>query len=501
MSDKRLLVLIEGEFAGELVQDPSGRMHFSYETSRPRAATPLSLSMPTVVSRHEHRAVRPFVEGLLPDNERVLQRWRQQFDITSRHPFALLKEVGEDVAGAVQFVRPERYEAARSGGSVEWLEAEDIGRWLHALRIDPTMWHYKRHGPQWSLTGAQAKLALLYDGTRWGRPGGATPTTHILKPTIPGYEHHDVNEHVCLEIGRRLGIPTARTRLQEFARTRALVVERYDRLERDGRWLRVHQEDFCQALGILPEHKYQREGGPGPRRMAELLWRAQPGAEARRCVIDLVDQLAFQWLIGGSDAHAKNFSLLLSGQRVRLAPLYDAASALVYDDPDYGLDGLDLAMTIGGQRRLCQIGRREWGKLAVDVGLSSSEVIDRVGALTANLPQAVSDVCGEPSLEKMAAEMVARLHRVFVARGKECLSMIDPGPGIAQSSQVPGDKEQTDLPAGFTPVGSPSNTPDSVTARPTAAGSPAPICGAHMPIADAYCVLPTGHGGHHRSLV
>ncbi|MGH9090326.1 MAG: type II toxin-antitoxin system HipA family toxin [Acidimicrobiales bacterium] len=413
---KRLVVLLEGEVAGTLDMNRAGRLRFSYEEDRPAGATPLSLSMPVAVRDHEHRSVSPFVEGLLPDSDRVLDRWRQEFEIRSRHPFPLLAAVGEDVAGAVQFVRSERFEAARSEGEVEWLTDRDVGEWLRGLQADPTRWHYGPVGGQFSLTGAQSKIALVRDGARWGRPSGSVPTTHILKPAIPGFPDHDVNEHVCLATARALGIPAASSAIARVHGLRTLVVERYDRVQVAGRGRRVHQEDMCQALGVPPERKYQAAGGPGVKRIAHLLWEAEGPAEARRSVLALVDQVAFHWLVGGTDAHAKNFSLLLAGRAVRLAPLYDVASALVYEDPELRHATLEMAMAIGGERRLTAVDARCWARLAGDVGLPPGEVQARVAGLADRMPGALDGVCSDAQGGPTPSDMVGRMHDVLSER-------------------------------------------------------------------------------------
>lgn len=237
---------------------------------------------------------------------------------------------------------------------------------------------------QLSLAGAQPKTALLFDGQRWGVPSGRTATSHILKPALPNLEGHVENEHVCLNLARAFGMPAARSEARMFGDQQAIVVERYDRVDirtmADAQMFtsfaetvpvyRVHQEDLCQALSLHPSRKYQSDGGPGPAEVVGLLRSVvsagQPRskeAAASRAVSAIVedvttfrDALIFNWLIGGTDAHAKNYSLLLGGRGlVRLAPLYDIATALVY--PHLDPMKARMAMRIGGEYRLEHIGR------------------------------------------------------------------------------------------------------------------------------------------------
>src|SRR5947209_5418022 len=173
------------------------------------------------------------------------------------------------------------------------------------------------------LAGAQAKTALLYSNGRWGVPSGLAATSHILKPAVVGLDDHDLNEHLCLDAARRAGLIAARTRIAQFGGESAIVVDRYDRRHQGDQIVRVHQEDLCQALAIPPARKYQSEGGPGPTDIIRLLRRIMPARAARAAVWSFIDALAWNWIIGGTDAHAKNYSLLLAGDQIRLAPLYD----------------------------------------------------------------------------------------------------------------------------------------------------------------------------------
>nr|MDT0666029.1 HipA domain-containing protein [Micromonospora sp. DSM 115978] len=190
-------------------------------------------------------------------------------------------------------------------GGVEWIEESEIAARLRELRADPTAWHPGGTG-HFSLAGAQAKTALYYDERteRWGDPWGAMPTTHILKPAVSGFDDHDLNEHLCLRTARQLGLDTARTHLTSFEDERVVVVERYDRVRvPDGTVRRVHQEDACQALGVLPTSKYQNEGGPSAEDVIALLrTTVRPTSLAESSVRRFVGALAFNWVLGGTDA-------------------------------------------------------------------------------------------------------------------------------------------------------------------------------------------------------
>lgn len=414
-----LLVLLHGKHIAELTRDGQ-RLALTYTDSHTRRpdATPISVSMPTSTRTHNTKTVEPWLWGLLPDNDRVLQRWAREFQVSPRNVFALLRHVGEDCAGAIQFVRHERLEALNTSG-ITWLADDDVAEMLRELNADPTAWHQKNRTGMFSLAGAQAKIALHFDGTRWGLPHGTTPTTHILKPTILGLDDHDLNEHICLTTGRLLGLRTAATTVGSFGDQRALVVTRYDRmLGPDGQFTRLHQEDLCQSLSIHPDGKYQAEGGPTPKAITDMFRRTSTHSVAADMTTRFVDALAFNWLIAGTDAHAKNYSLLLHNNDVRLAPLYDIASALPY--PDFDQHDLRLAMKVGKTYELAYIGRSNWEALAGQVGLLPKEVVDRVADLAVRLPDAMAKVCSSPALVSLGSSLPERLLDVVAARANAC---------------------------------------------------------------------------------
>ena len=283
MSDA-LVVLLGDQVAGTLTRLTGGQLRFDYDRDyrESEAPTPLSLSMPARIASHPDRVVTPWLWGLLPDNEAVLRRWARELQASASSPFSLLSTpVGEDCAGAVRFVAPDRVEEALGrSGEVTWLDEDGVAERLRELREDSTAWLGEAFTGQFSLAGAQAKTALLLEGDRWGVPSGSIPTTHILKPGVQGLADQDLDEHLCLDAARRAGLVVSRTRIERFAGIGAIVVERYDRLRVGERIVRVHQEDLCQALGLHLDRKYQRDGGPTPDRIARLLRNAMPPSVA-----------------------------------------------------------------------------------------------------------------------------------------------------------------------------------------------------------------------------
>ena len=232
----------------------------------------------------------------------------------------------------------------------------------------------RRHGVErrhaegnFSLPGAQPKTALVCLDGRWGVPSGRLPTTYILKPPIDDLEGHAENEVFCLALARKLDLAAAEADVLRFRDEIAISVKRYDRASRGNGFVRVHQEDMCQAMSVPPADKDERDGGPGIRAIMRLLaWSTNPGQDRIR----FMDAIALNFLIlNGSDAHAKNYSLLFGPPRrpgasweVRLAPLYDVASYLPYATR---LEDIRMPMKVGQHRHYEEILPRHWEQMSV----------------------------------------------------------------------------------------------------------------------------------------
>ncbi len=434
---RELITFIGDTEVGRFELDRTGKLSFAYAESwrSSRGAYPISLSMPLARAKHDGRVVQPFMWGLLPDNTLILERWGKRFQASPRNPFALLSHVGEDCPGALRLIRPERLDTLdeKSQGKIDWLDEADIADRLRELRDDVSAWRTAGDEGQFSLAGAQPKTAFHYDGSRWGVPSGRIPTTHILKPGVPGFDDHAHNEHFCLLLAYELGFPVASSRVMRFENEVAIVVKRYDRQNNNGVMQRVHQEDMCQALAVHPEKKYENEGGPGARKITELL-RLHSGS-ATEDVATFVDALALSWLIGGSDAHAKNYSVLIGANaRVRLAPLYDIASILPYAKLD--LRKQKLAMKVGGKYRIVDIGRHEWTKLAISLELDCDEMICRHIKLAEQVPDLASDVLREARRDGLSEPTLDHLAAIIGNRAIECVKWLHAGTARATSTHT-----------------------------------------------------------------
>jgi serine/threonine-protein kinase HipA len=430
-----LAVVLGDAFAGTLTRLAGGRLRFDYDDyyRDTRGATPLSVSMPTTVRSHADASISPWLWGLLPDNQAVLERWARDFHASASSPFSLLATpIGHDCAGAVRFAALESLdEAMAAPGAVTWLTDEEVAQRLRDLREDTTAWLGRDFTGQFSLAGAQAKTALLYEDGRWGVPSGSAATSHILKPAVAGLDDHDLNEHLCLDAAGRAGLVVARTRVARFGEESAIVVERYDRRRADGKLVRIHQEDMAQAMGVHPARKYQNEGGPGPRELARLMRDAMPPRAADDAVWRLFEALAWNWLIAGTDAHAKNYSLLLAGADVRLAPLYDVASALPYGTHERKLK---FAMKIGGDYRVYPH-HNTWPAAAQDLGLDVVAALDRILALAQRAPEAFAEAAGCTDVAALDRPLPTRLVDLVTERIERCQAiLLKPAHGPSRSS-------------------------------------------------------------------
>jgi serine/threonine-protein kinase HipA len=422
---KELIAILDGREAGCVIQDKRGKLSLTYKEEWRTAANPypISLSMPLAMAEHGSAKIDPYLWGLLPDNEIVLETWAQKFQVSARNAFALIAWVGEDCAGAIQFVRPEKLDAilGEAPAEIEWLDQAEIAQRLRALREDHAAWRIPRDTGQFSLAGAQPKTALYLENGKWGVPSGRVPTTHILKPPSGDFDGHVENEHFCLELGRALGLPVADSKIMRFGDEIAIVVERFDRVRTTDGVRRIHQEDICQALAVHPARKYESQGGPGIHELVDLL--RTYSTNATDDIRTFVDATAYNWLIAGTDAHAKNFAVLIGPGQVRLAPLYDVASILPYRE--INMERAKLAMKLGGEYRLRNIYQPHWRKLGQQLRLDPEALINRVDDFARQLIDLIPDMKRRMTEEGLHHPILDRLAEALPARAAKCRIILE----------------------------------------------------------------------------
>ncbi|MCX8520376.1 MAG: type II toxin-antitoxin system HipA family toxin, partial [Rhodoferax sp.] len=380
-----------------------GRLSFCYAPTwlAQTDAVALSASLPLQAEPFGDRQSRPFVAGLLPEGQmrRLLAR---QLQVSGQNDFALLDHIGGECAGAVSFLRPgQTLPLPGRSEDVQWLDGAEVLALLEELPRRPML--AGQDGLRLSLAGAQDKLPVVFDGTRIGLPRNGTPSSHILKPVIHTVEDSVSNEAFCMALAEAMQLKPAKTSVHSVMNHRFLLVERYDRwVDAQGQRQRLHQEDFCQALGVVPEMKYQNEGGPDLARCFDLLRHAtRPSAPH---VLRLFDGVVFNALIGNHDAHAKNFSLLYEGKSPVLAPFYDLLSTAVYPALTE-----KMAMKIGSKYTFGEVQARHWEQLAEAVGLAKAAARRRILALAKSLPATAHRLQSEPASGFAGNAMVERI--------------------------------------------------------------------------------------------
>ncbi len=367
-----------------------GRLCFQYShdwLAQPNA-TALSQFLPLRPASFDDHQCRAFFAGLLPEGN-LRRLIAQQCQVSSQNDFALLGAIGGECAGAITFVPVGPAMTAAEQSGVEWLDEPQLIALLDELPRHPML--AGRDGIRLSLAGAQDKLPVVFDGERIGLPKGGQPSTHILKPAIASVEDSVINEGFCLALAQAMGMPTAQAHIFPVNDRQVLLVARYDRRAGDdGQPVRIHQEDFCQALGVVPEMKYQNEGGPDLKACFDLLRKAtRPSAPQ---VLRLLDAVVFNALIGNHDAHAKNFSLLYAaGTTPTLAPLYDLLSTAVYDHLTP-----KMAMKLGSKYKFAEVQARHWAQFAEAAGLSKAQTRKRVLHLAQDLPGGARQLQSSP---------------------------------------------------------------------------------------------------------
>lgn len=404
----RLAILIGDDSAGVLL-NKSGRQTFVYDSGwlKRRDAYPLSQCLPLVPGEFPPRLVGAFFWGVLPDNERILTAIAEQHETSPRSLMGLLAAVGGDCPGAIRILPEETaFAPERETEEILWLSEREVADRLSRLTAMPLGRRANEAG-QFSLAGAQPKTAFIRDDKgRYGIPQGRIPTTHILKPPSQGFDGFSENEHFCLQLADRLGLKVANSWVERFEDQVSIVVERYDRRQQaDGRIMRVHQEDFCQASGVPPENKYQTMGGPGPKECLSLLDSSgDPETDKTRFIL----ALAYNWIVGGTDGHAKNYSLLYAPGQIRMAPLYDIASATAYPDR-FDMRGLKMAMKIDGKAEFSAVYRRHWDRLIKHARMDEDRVIAQIVSMARSAPDLAIDVAARCRAEGLTHSILPKL--------------------------------------------------------------------------------------------
>jgi serine/threonine-protein kinase HipA len=405
---KTLDVYLHDELVGHLIQDDGGQTVFEYGQAwlERSGATPLSVSLPLRKERFSRNECRGFFAGILPDESKreIIAR---NLGISARNDFAMLERIGGECAGAVTFIPAGQPLPARDY-HYRTISQKQLADIFKELPKRPLL--AGEEGVRLSLAGAQDKIAVRIEGDEISLPLGGAPSTHILKPSIERFAGVVFNEAFTMQLAAATGLPAAKVEVGIAEEIEYLSVERYDRTHTQSGTTtildRLHQEDFCQALNIVPEMKYQKEGGPSLKQCFALVRdvSSAPVVDLAR----LLDFVIYNYLIGNNDAHGKNFSLLYHGagtanQQIRLAPFYDAISTVYYPELSN-----EMAMKIGDEYRAERVAPRDFDKLAEQAGLAKPLVRRRVPDLARAVVNTTRKV---PINHEVAQKVAALIHK------------------------------------------------------------------------------------------
>ncbi|WP_076463244.1 type II toxin-antitoxin system HipA family toxin [Actinomyces mediterranea] len=399
---------LAGTPIGTFIEDRR-QISFTYDDAycASHLSTPLSLSMPMQQRSFKGAVVANWLENLLPESEQTRRRIAQKLGIGSTSAFSLLAHIGHDLAGAIQLL-PEGESPSSEGSLTPHTEAS-IAQRIRELHAGAGLTMHEGDVGRWSLAGQQGKFALALVNGHWMEPGGRAPSTHIFKVGITGLAYSDLAEYATMRAAQLLGLHTAPIRLEHFEDETAVIVTRYDRVITEGQVRRLHQEDFCQALGLGPERKYQSDGGPRIRDMSSLL---ADMSRPHEDTAELARWHAFNLVAACPDGHAKNLSIILSGRARVLAPFYDLISGLfILSETEVGHKA-KLALKFGGEYRIGAVSEHHAVKAAKELGVDPHWFVTTIIDYATRLPGAFEVSIDEVELYLTAARADALRQRV-----------------------------------------------------------------------------------------
>ena len=401
-----LVVYLNREPAGRLMQ-VGGGLSFLYQPGylQNTAALPLSRHLPLQAEAFDNSPSRAFFENLLPEGS-IRTQLARRLGISAENVFALLTELGGDCAGAVRLL-PEG-EQLETAGHYRPICADELVKELDNLPNHPFL--ADEDGVRLSLAGAQNKLPVHFDGINFFIPEGDAPSSHILKTPIDHVENSVLNEAFFMNLAARVGLKVPSATVVEIGGRQFYLVERYDRKLAEDGILRLHQEDFCQALGVESAFKYEKEGGPGFSDCFKLLrsWSDEPLAD----VGDLLRWALFNFLIGNADAHGKNISFLYADGAIRLAPFYDLLSTAVYERQVNN----KFAMRMGGQKDPRYLSADNMEKFSVEIGIGLRVVKRELKALAKKVEDAALALAEEYRQRYADPVIIGRIDQVLRQR-------------------------------------------------------------------------------------
>lgn len=376
---KELSVRLHGLQVGVL-RLVNGKMEFTYDEN---AQKPISLSLPLQKEPFKEKVCRAFFGGLLPENPNMRELLAKKYNINVNDDFKLLKEIGRDCAGALSFhemTEPQKsYQMLKIEGSI--LSDEELTKYLRELPYRPYL------GKRLSLAGAQEKTAVCVINGKIALPNDDIPTTHIIKTALPKYVQSIQNEYICMKVAKEIGLEVAEVEIRKVGEIEFLLVERFDRKYSNNlECERILQEDFAQSLGIQARDKYKVT-------FKDCLKVLNQTATPANSKLRFVRQVIFNYLIGNTDAHAKNFSVYLTNDGITLTPAYDLLCSSIYDCDQR------IAMKIGKARYYSDVTEKDWENFAQDLDISHKLVQAELERQKDYLPKIVEKLTKELDCE------------------------------------------------------------------------------------------------------
>ncbi|KUG21727.1 hipa protein [hydrocarbon metagenome] len=396
-------VYLWDHLAGRLRLDEKRRFIFQYDAEwiKKKNAIPLSLHLPLRADIYPDDLSRPFFSNLLPEGE-IKQVIARRLQISASNDFAMLNSIGGECAGAVSVLPVGFVPVVKPG--YQRLNEEELHRIITDLPKRPLMAGVE--GMRLSLAGAQNKLPVYMEGDGIFIASGNAPSTHILKPPIRDLEDTVENEAFCMMLAKKMGLPAPPVMIHHGL-DKLYIIQRYDRRrDKDDHIVRLHQEDFCQALGFLPDQKYEGEGGPSLENCFKLLQEKSISPAADR--LTLLRWSIFNFLIGNADAHAKNLAIIFTDRGPRLAPFYDLICTQVYPDLTQ-----KQSMRIGGENRPSWIQQKHWEKLSESVAIKSSLVLKTLQDMATDILPAARSLLTEFNKSYAQSSVVEKIVAVI----------------------------------------------------------------------------------------
>jgi serine/threonine-protein kinase HipA len=436
---QRLSIFWGNLLVGTLCRHTRGRVRFQYAPDWVSdIGRPISLSLPCQKEMFPQGVSTAFFENLLPESDvRSVLAFNNRFN--KKDTFSFLEHFGQDCTGALSIIpedqlldtTPWRYENV----------TEDLIRALDIIEKHPgeRQLYSEMQPTRLSIAGAQDKLPVFFTGNKFYLPtNSGSATTHIIKPVSPRFPGIQRNEAFCMDLARNIGLRVPNTFLFQIDHHDLYVVERFDRQILPERVARIHQEDFCQAFGISADRKYQLKGGPGFDQCRSLI-DEHLSYQSLDIRSEWVAVLAFNFIVGNHDAHAKNFSIM-HGRGIYMAPYYDLLSTMIYDhlEPHF-------AMSIGETFRHDRISAKSFTEFAKDMKFRPVKVAEIIDTTIQLVDREVPGLLSEHEQKYGPAFIYSRLDRVLSGNLKRLAEIRDEifdrpdvdmtGPG---SGQPPG---------------------------------------------------------------